>query len=290
MKLTLLVGPPGSGKSTLARQYCDKGGVIYINQDKQGKQHLDLFNAAIERNEDIIVDRMNFSMGQRSRYLEPAKAAGYETEIVVLHQPYDLCFQRAFARKDHETIKDEHGARQALSTFFTKYERVEDAEADKVTRIWPEGSKDLAIICDLDGTLCNIDHRLHFVKVDKSKGEKADWKNFFFNLRDDKVNDWCADILHRFQDTHAIVYCSGRPDDHRRATKAWLKEAGVAGGLLFMRHRGDHREDSIVKEILLDFEILTRYTPYFAIDDRARVVAMWRKRGITTLACAQGDF
>ena len=57
-----------------------------------------------------------------------------------------------------------------------------------------------------------------------------------------------------------------------------------------MRQRDDFRPDNIVKEMILDFEILTRYTPYFMIDDRKQVVDMWRKRGYTCLACAEGDF
>lgn len=291
MKLILLVGPPGSGKSTLSKEYADKG-YVYVNQDKQGKEHLHTFDMAIMEGKDVIVDRMNFSLGQRRRYLEVAKSNGYETEIIVLHQPYKVCLERIRARVGHETIKDEKACRGALGTFFTKYERVQDSEADKVTRVWPEGIKDRAVICDLDGTLCNIDHRLHFVKVDKAAGQKTDWKNFFFNLRDDTPNQWCADIIDKFSTSAQIVYCSGRPDDHRRDTQRWLEDNNVDfhGSHLYMRHRGDHREDSIIKEILLDFEILTRFIPYFAIDDRARVVAMWRSRGIVTLACAEGNF
>lgn len=307
-RVTLLVGPPGSGKSTLAREFCDKGGVVYINQDKQGKGHLDLFHAAIAAGQDIVVDRMGFSKAQRSRYLDVAKANGYYTHITVLHQPYQVCLERIRARKDHETITDEKGCRAALATFFTKYERVTDDEADKVLRIWPDGPKESAILCDLDGTMCNIEHRLHFVrppkewadeialaKIEKRKNAydwKADWKSFFFNLNADAVNEWCAEIVGKLSENNQIVYCSGRPDDYRRGTQHWLEDNSVNfhGTHLYMRHRGDHREDSIVKEMLLDFEILTRFKPYFAIDDRARVVAMWRKRGIVTLACADGDF
>src|SRR5271166_4080932 len=125
-RLTLLVGPPGSGKSTLAKEYCSKGGVTYINQDSQGKEHLALFQAALERGEDIVVDRMGFSKEQRARYLLPAVGRGYSTHITVLHVPYRECLERIRARKDHETIKDEKSARSALGFFFAKYERVTD--------------------------------------------------------------------------------------------------------------------------------------------------------------------
>jgi hypothetical protein len=90
--------------------------------------------------------------------------------------------------------------------------------------------------------------------------------------------------------TFDAVYCSGRGNEYRMATSNWLNENGLGSSNLFMRYTGDYRRDDIVKEILLDFEILTRYTPYFFIDDRQQVVDMWRKRGYTCLQCAKGDF
>lgn len=315
MKLTLLVGPPGSGKSTLAKQYVSEG-FEYINQDSQGKDHLKLFESAVSFGRNVVVDRMNFSKFQRDRYLVPSKEKGYETEIIVLHQPYSVCFERVMARKDHETIKDEVAARQALGLFFSKYERVQDNEANKVTRIWPEGDKPSAIVCDLDGTLCNVDHRLHHVRppknilvgpdgsminvlgnlephdMDKPLPKfKRNWKGFFDGIKDDPVNEWCADILESMGNKAHIVFCSGRPDNYRRDTLQWLEEkARFFKPTLFMRHRNDSRQDNIAKEIILDFEILTRFTPYFMIDDRKQVVDMWRSRGFTCLQCADGDF
>jgi len=293
-QLTLLVGPSGSGKTTFARGMVEGDGYTYINQDSQGKGHMQLFEVAVVAGENIVVDRMGFSKEQRSRYLSVAKKYGYETEIVVLHESYETCFKRCLARRDHETIKDETNARAALNMFFSKYERVSDDEADTVRRIWPEGDKPSAIICDLDGTLCNVEHRRHF--VNQPKGVKKDWGGFFKAMVDDTPNQWCVDLLKRmsYGRAHTVVFCSGRPDSYRRETKDWLEQYGMTNlhtdFYLYMRHRQDQRQDDIVKEIILDFELLTRFTPFFMIDDRDQVVKMWRKRGYTCLQCAPGDF
>jgi predicted kinase len=284
--LIMLVGPCGSGKSTMARQFFGEG-YVYVNQDSQGKEHLSIFDDAVLADKSVVVDRMNFTKGQRARYLDIAKKHGFVTTILVLHESYKTCMERMVKRTGHETIKDETAARSALTMFFSKYERVQDDEADSVQRIWPEGDKPSAVVCDLDGTLCNCEHRQHFVR--REKGQRKDWLGFFKGMADDSENSWCGAILHRFRD-FKIVLCSGRPDDYRRTTVEWLANHVVEYDGLFMRLRNDSRQDDIVKEIILDFEILTRYTPYFFIDDRQQVVRMWRRRGYTCLQCAEGLF
>lgn len=283
-EILILVGPPGSGKSTLSATF----GHIRINQDEQGKDgHLTVFKTALEGNYDILIDRMNFSKEQRNRYIELAKKAGYKTKIIVLHESSDTCLNRMKSRKDHPTIKDDKTASKVLNFFFSKYERPSPDEANEIEFRYPEGDKPLAIICDLDGTLCQIDHRLHYVR-----GEgKKDWKGFFENLKNDTPNNWCADILNFYNNTGTeIILCSGRTDNYWQQTTNWLSKWGINYHQLFMRNRQDFRPDNIVKEIILEFEIKTRYTPYFFIDDRQQVVDMYRKHGYTVLQCAKGDF
>lgn len=295
-KLILLVGPPGSGKSTLAKERINRDGdhgaaTAYINQDSQGKNgHQEAFRTAIFNRQDIIVDRMNFNKQQRHDYLTTAKQAGYETEIIVIHQPYQVCLERIRERfGKHETIHDEKGARGALAVFFGKYERPEPGEADLIQFVYPEGPKEKVIVCDLDGTLCDVEHRRHHVR--KPDGEKKDWVSFFKEIPNDPINQWCRDIIWNFSDQGIhTVFCSGRSTNEQRHTKEWLEKHGLGHFPLYMRDRHDSRQDSIIKEIILDFELLTRYVPYFMIDDRDQVVQMWRKRGFTCLQCAPGDF
>jgi len=116
-ELILLVGPPGSGKSTKALGELNDS--VYINQDLQGKEgHQKLFLESVKSELPIIVDRMNFSKEQRNRYLIPAKEAGYKTRIVVLHESFETCFNRCMKRENHETIKTQRDARNALDFFF----------------------------------------------------------------------------------------------------------------------------------------------------------------------------
>jgi len=288
-KLIVLVGPPGSGKSTAAARLIEDLDAVRINQDEQGKEgHLKLFMQALDDKRNIVVDRMNFSKKQRLVYTTPAIAHDYNIEMQVFHAPYDVCMERCKNRVGHPTITDTETAKKAISFFFRNYERVEDSEANNVERLGWEDASLKAVVVDIDGTMANVNHRLHYVR-----GSNKNWKEFFGRMRFDDVNEWCRKIVNSLAGQHPIVFATGRPSDYKEETIEWLKKYELFSypiTHLFMRHKGDHRKDDIAKEIILEFEILPRYGILVVIDDRQQVVDMWRRHGHVVLQCDKGDF
>lgn len=145
------------------------------------------------------------------------------------------------------------------------------------------------VVFDIDGTLANIKHRLHHIK-----GEKKDWDAFNSMLSGDELNADVAEIYYRFCDLRAINPCpaivvTGRFEKYRAETEVWLAKHGIKPQYLFMRQDGDYRSDDIVKEDIYNTR-LKQANIVFVVDDRERVVKMWRKVGLRCLQVQDGDY
>lgn len=146
-------------------------------------------------------------------------------------------------------------------------------------------------ICDIDGTVCDLTHRLHWIQ-----GKPKNWRAFFANVRDDKPIQEVIDVVWLIMKKNLysprVVFCSGRPDHLRQDTIEWfnINMPWANRCKLYMRKSGDHRSDDIVKEELLHEIRNDGYDPKIAFDDRDRVVDMWRRNGIRTFQVARGDF
>jgi len=139
------------------------------------------------------------------------------------------------------------------------------------------------IICDLDGTLCNCDHRLKFAN-------KKNWDKFNERCIDDTVNSDIANILSnlRSKETH-IYLVSGRDSNFKDKTIEWLRLNDIYYDKLLMRGAEDYRPDYVVKKEILDNKI-DKNKVWFVLDDRQSVVDMWRKSGLRCLQVQEGDF
>lgn len=282
----ILIGPPGSGKTSHCMEYPN---YIRVSQDDEGPQHKRTFYRAIKDNKPVIIDRMNFNKAQRKQYIETAKEAGYTVTYILFLVPKSICHNRMLARSNHPTIKNEENALHALNTFFRlfEYPTSEEFEVGYNIEYKPEDGKIPAIIVDLDGTLADNEHRTDLVR-----GENKNWNAFFDEIPEDAPNIWCSRLIDAMdQKGYYTVFCTGRPEEYRSITENWLNRYEIAPfHELFMRPSKDYRQDSLIKNIILDFDILPQYNVLFAVDDRKQVVDMWRKNHIVCLQCAPGEF
>lgn len=148
-------------------------------------------------------------------------------------------------------------------------------------------------IFDLDGTLALIEHRQWMV----AERSNANWKGYYAACVNDAPNKPVIDVMHRLAYFADILIFSGRSDEVRRETEAWLCEhthlmsGDVSGPMLTMRPAGNYTPDDQLKGLWLD-NMLTEDRERIAavFEDRDRMVAMWRGRGIPCFQVAPGDF
>jgi hypothetical protein len=142
-----------------------------------------------------------------------------------------------------------------------------------------------AIIVDMDGTLADCSHRRHFVQ-----GRNRNFNSFYHRCGDDPLHEHIGVIVNSVADHYKVLITTGRPAKYASVTAMWLGQNLIRFDAIFTRADGDYRADDVVKEEILDRDILPHFSPIFALDDRDRVVAMWRRRGIPCLQVAPGAF
>jgi phosphoglycolate phosphatase-like HAD superfamily hydrolase len=141
------------------------------------------------------------------------------------------------------------------------------------------------IIFDIDGTIADCTHRLHYIK-----DGKKDWDSFFGTVSADTVIEDMQKLYNQLHVLNHIIICTGRSDVCREATEQWLHDHGFRYVKLYMRKAGDRRADYLAKEDMLKQILSDGYKPTMVFDDRTQVVEMWRRNGIRCLQVAKGDF
>ena len=159
------------------------------------------------------------------------------------------------------------------------------------------------IVFDLDGTLADITHRLHFIK-----DGNHDWDGFFAACVDDapipemvalfQVLERTNLMLQRSPNVKAIygpdeislIIVSGRSDKVIDQTREWLVKHDIYTDDLYMREEGDHRPDYQVKQEICDHLKETGHEILLAFDDHQQVVDMWRANGVRCAQVDKGDF
>lgn len=136
------------------------------------------------------------------------------------------------------------------------------------------------VIFDLDGTLADIAHRLHHIK-----NGNRDWDSFFNECIYDKPKEPIVELLRMCHDLgREIIICSGRSDRVKQETLDWLAEHGIPFHKIYMRPEGSRIKDEDLKYSWLENGLLgDKKDILFVVEDRTRMVDMWRANGLTCL-------
>lgn len=279
-KITLLQGLPASGKSTKAQEIVKASGrsvrlnkdllreMLHFNKFSPVKEELTmgaelcLAQLFLNHGYDVVIDDTNLNPKVVNTWKSLSTNFDYKMEIIQMDTHVSECISRDLDRKNRG---ERFVGPDVIIQMAMQYDLLGEPKMDYV-------------LCDLDGTLFDISHRLHYVHQDPK-----DWKSFFAEMDGDIARQDVLDILKRYvQDGCSIVFISARPDTYRGISEKKIVEA--LGSLpyltLIMRRSFDHRVDEEVKQDILNKYFLDKSKIKAVIDDRPRVIRMWERNGL----------
>lgn len=291
-KMTIMIGLPASGKSTAAEAtMIAHGNTIRINKDLlRTMLHFDKWSGPREGltrdvarmiakhflsiGVNVIIDDTNLNKATVQGWRDLAKELDASIEYIKMDTSMEECIKR-------DRVRDKKVGKHVI---------VNMALQNAIYKAPFQGF----VLCDLDGTLADIKHRLHFVR-DLPEGQKKDWKGFFAGIKDDTPRVEVMDAILMYEQLgHEIIFVSARPEDYREATEAWIEKAFKGydiGKTLIMRRSGDKRLDTEVKQDIYDIYFKDKYKVAFVLDDRPSVIKMWRDNGLEVIDVGEGiDF
>jgi hypothetical protein len=146
----------------------------------------------------------------------------------------------------------------------------------------------MIFLVDIDGTIADLSHRLHFIENGENK-----WEEFFDAVHNDKPIPSVIQTVQLLSQAGAtILLVTGRSSACKLKTIQWLRDNGVPFDDLYMRREGDHRPDNIVKAELLE-QLSGEWGGRGILgvfEDRKQVVDMYRAKGLKVFQVAEGDF
>lgn len=132
------------------------------------------------------------------------------------------------------------------------------------------------VVVDIDGTVAH-----------RSNRDIYDYSKVISDAPDPVVIEVVASL---WKAGHKVVFVSGREDYCFDDTYKWLMSNCPPFIKLYLRKTGDFRSDEIVKKEIYENHIKDNFDVLCVIDDRQRVVDMWRSLGLKCLQVDKGDF
>lgn len=133
-----------------------------------------------------------------------------------------------------------------------------------------------AIIVDLDSTLALL-------------GDRSPYN--YDECQYDQLNKVVYRLIMKYKlDGYHILIVTGRPMTHAEMTMEWLNKYHVPYDMLVMRPEGDKQPDTTLKLRAYNQYIKGRYDVEFVLEDRTRVVKMWRENGLICFQVCNGDY
>lgn len=280
----MMQGLPASGKSTKAKEIVASGDYIRVNRDLL--REMLHFNRWTGRNEDatvstekaiaisalingtsVVVDDCNLNPRNHTMWQEAANACGASFRVEKVDTPMSVCLERDSAREKAVGFT-------TITNMALQY------------GLYPMPDKGL-VLCDLDGTLFDITHRLKY-----AKGEEKDWDKFFDAIPYDIVREDTVAMIRKYiADGHKIIFVSARPERCKIASMMKIHQAFGDTRVyetLIMRRDSDKRDDVEVKQQMYDTYFKGKYPIEAVIDDRPKVIRMWRANGVNVIDVGSG--
>lgn len=288
-KIILLKGLPASGKSSFAKELCLSDNTYKrINKDDirielgdepyskafEKRVLLESRNrgiAYLQGGYNLVVDDTNFNKIHEDFWSDIALQHGFDFKVKFFNTPLKECIKR-------DSLREKPVGKNVIKRMFHQNKDLLLLKKDERNYRTQDKSLKKCIICDLDGTLALMNGRNPY---DAS------------NCQTDILNQPIADMIRQelHNGTH-IIFFSGRSSEYCEQTKKWLIEHDLyfQCSLLVMRKENDFRSDEIVKKEMFDEHIKDKYFVKFVLDDRTKVVRMWRELGLLCLQVYWGDF
>ena len=146
---------------------------------------------------------------------------------------------------------------------------------------------DVAVF-DMDGTLADVTHRRGLVE-----GPSKDWEAFFTQCDQDRPNRPVIEMSQMLGMSCDIHVVTARRQKEAGVTEKWLQNYSVPYTALWVL-RPDEGDDKYTPDVELKQRWLDQFEGKrriaYVFDDRDKVVAMWRRNGLTCFQVAEGNF